>query len=95
MTKKLCEICGEPMPDGEEMFKFHGYSGKCPKPPLKKPTPTPAWHDAPTCAGLWVRVNRNRRDAVQVTNVEYWKYGNPLESIWYGPIPQDKEGEKS
>lgn len=31
-----CNICGEPMPDGEEMFKFHGYSGPCPKPPLPK-----------------------------------------------------------
>ena len=29
-----CEICGEPMPAGEEMFKFHGYSGPCPKPPI-------------------------------------------------------------
>jgi hypothetical protein len=29
-----CELCGEPMPTGEEMFKFHGYSGPCPKPPL-------------------------------------------------------------
>jgi len=29
-----CEICGEPMPLGEEMFKYHGYSGPCPKPPL-------------------------------------------------------------
>ena len=29
-----CELCGELMPDGEEMFKFHGYSGPCPKPPL-------------------------------------------------------------
>lgn len=29
-----CSICGEPMPPGEEMFKFHGYSGSCPKPPL-------------------------------------------------------------
>lgn len=29
----LCSICGEPMPVGEEMFKFHGYSGPCPKPP--------------------------------------------------------------
>lgn len=28
-----CELCGEPMPAGEEMFKFHGYSGPCPKPP--------------------------------------------------------------
>ena len=29
-----CELCGEPMPAGEEMFKFHGYSGDCPKQPL-------------------------------------------------------------
>ena len=26
------------MPEGEEMFKYHGYSGPCPKPPLQKPT---------------------------------------------------------
>jgi hypothetical protein len=25
------------MPAGEEMFKFHGYSGDCPKPPLPRP----------------------------------------------------------
>jgi hypothetical protein len=31
-----CELCGEPMPEGEEMFKYHGYSGPCPKPPLEK-----------------------------------------------------------
>jgi hypothetical protein len=31
-----CELCGEPMPEGEEMFKFHGYSGPCPKPPLPR-----------------------------------------------------------
>jgi len=24
------------MPDGEEMFYYHGYSGECPKPPLSK-----------------------------------------------------------
>lgn len=29
-----CELCGEPMPPGEDVFKFHGYSGPCPKPPL-------------------------------------------------------------
>lgn len=33
-TKAICELCGEPMPLGEEMFKVHGYSGNCPKPPL-------------------------------------------------------------
>ena len=32
-----CELCGEPMPPGEEMFKYHGYSGDCPKPPLSQP----------------------------------------------------------
>ena len=32
-----CELCGEPMPEGETMFKYHGYSGPCPKPPLIKP----------------------------------------------------------
>jgi hypothetical protein len=36
MTKAVCELCGEPMPEGEEMFKFHGYSGNCPKPPLSE-----------------------------------------------------------
>jgi len=28
-----CELCGHPMPEGEQMFKFHGYSGPCPAPP--------------------------------------------------------------
>ena len=31
-----CQLCGEPMPPGEEMFNYHGYSGPCPKPPLPK-----------------------------------------------------------
>ena len=35
-----CELCGEPMPAGEEVFKYHGYSGPCPKPPLPQP-PSP------------------------------------------------------
>lgn len=33
-----CNLCGEPMPDGEEMFNYHGLSGPCPKPPLPKPS---------------------------------------------------------
>jgi len=40
MTK--CALCGEAMPAGEEMFKYHGHSGPCPAspkgfPPPKKP----------------------------------------------------------
>jgi hypothetical protein len=39
MSDKIaCELCGEPMPEGEQMFKYHGYSGNCPKPPLPRPT---------------------------------------------------------
>ncbi len=44
-----CQLCGEPMPVGEEMFNFHGYSGPCPKPPLPRgpyPKELPAiWRD--------------------------------------------------
>ena len=35
-----CALCGEPMPEGEEMFKYHGYSGPCPKPPLRAAAPS-------------------------------------------------------
>lgn len=27
----ICIICGKPLPPGEEVFNFHGYSGDCPK----------------------------------------------------------------
>lgn len=38
ISDATCGLCGEPMPAGETMFKFHGYSGPCPKPPLPKDT---------------------------------------------------------
>lgn len=31
-NKPLCQLCGEQMPKGEEMFNYHGFSGSCPKP---------------------------------------------------------------
>lgn len=31
-----CAICGQPMPEGEEMFNYHGYSGPCPAPALPR-----------------------------------------------------------
>lgn len=43
------------MPTGEEMFKFHGYSGNCPKPPLPKP-PKPLTQDELDAARYrWMR----------------------------------------
>lgn len=38
-SQPVCQLCGEPMPPGEEMFMYHGYSGPCPKPPLKNIQP--------------------------------------------------------
>lgn len=38
-----CQLCGEPMPEGEEMFNYHGYSGPCPKPPLPRTDNYVAW----------------------------------------------------
>lgn len=31
--ESLCELCGKPMPEGETMFRYHGYSdgSECPK----------------------------------------------------------------
>jgi len=26
----VCDLCGETMPEGEEMFRFHGFSCECP-----------------------------------------------------------------
>lgn len=45
-----CQLCGEPMPSGEEMFNFHGYSGPCPKPPLPKTRPAWIENAAKECA---------------------------------------------
>ena len=42
----VCGVCGEPMPEGETMFKYHGYSGPCPKPPLPKQPDPPDAKDA-------------------------------------------------
>lgn len=42
-SKALCQLCGEPMPPGEEMFFYHGYSCDCPKPPLPKPMTAKEW----------------------------------------------------
>ena len=42
-SEAKCVICGEPMPEGETAFYYHGLSGPCPKPPLNhKPFMRPA-----------------------------------------------------
>ena len=36
LNEAKCKLCGEPMPKGEEMFNYHGYSCPCPTTPKKK-----------------------------------------------------------
>ncbi len=48
--KAKCRICGEPLPDGEEMFNYHGYSGPCPKSPIAQAAAPPADETLPAGA---------------------------------------------
>ena len=58
--KPLCELCGEPLPDGEGMFRLHGYSGPCPKPPMpKNPEKEAAYKDL-RIAALEAELSRER-----------------------------------
>lgn len=59
--KPKCALCGEPMPAGEEMFKHHGYSGNCPKPPLP---PKPQLLASTDAVG-WLRSLKNSTDNEQ------------------------------
>jgi len=63
-----CEICGEPMPESESMFKFHGYSGPCPKPPLAPRTEVVAefvFRDMKN-GEFWIDVRVNRKPYMQI-----------------------------
>lgn len=57
-----CELCGEPMPAGEEMFKFHGFSGNCPKPPLQKTEVVAEYIFRDMASGeFWIDIRVNRQ----------------------------------
>ena len=55
-----CGLCGEPMPKGEEMFEYHGYSGPCPKPALPAIDPEPPKHVARPGEKEFAVILRNR-----------------------------------
>ena len=74
MSAAKCEICGEPMPAGEEMFKFHGYSGPCPNPPLPRKKP-PAEE---VIAGIVVPLLMPRGDAKACNTATIDKFGPTL-----------------
>ena len=59
-----CQLCGEPMPAGEEMFKYHGFSSNCPKPPLTQPSVEVVVehiHRTDADGELWLDIHLNRQ----------------------------------
>lgn len=62
-----CALCGEPMPAGEEMFKYHGYSGECPKPPLPKPPPPKAEFKTQQYGAVVATIHETPDEIVEVT----------------------------
>lgn len=64
-----CTLCGEPMQPGEEMFKFHGSLGPCPKPPLPKSPLAQALHDEAdtldVIAGTYEKSDAKHGDALR------------------------------
>ncbi len=67
--RPTCALCGEPMPAGEEMFNYHGYSGPCPTPPkAKEKTEVIAeflFRDA-LDGEFWIDVRMNRLPYAQI-----------------------------
>ena len=48
----------------------------------------PAWHDAPTCPGLWATVDGRHASAVVIPKHELSLYQKTT-TRWFGPIPPD------
>jgi hypothetical protein len=46
---------------------------------------SPAWHDAPTCPGLWLS---DYESVFNIKDAEDYIYNSSKR--WYGPIPEDK-----
>jgi hypothetical protein len=87
MSEALCELCGDSMPPGEDMFKFHGYSGPCPKPPLvKNKTPIkPGFYWA-----LWLTAANGTHEGDQLTPSKDWEVVEVWENFVGDPCEADK-----
>lgn len=48
----------------------------------------PAWHDAPTCEGMWVNMMSGRLIVITEETLEAWQNAAVR---WYGPIPEDSQ----
>lgn len=59
------------MPQGEEMFNYHGYSGPCPKPPLRT-------HDTAVAGPAWSEIARSAYKAYSASTGNKNFRGDPM-----------------
>lgn len=50
--------------------------------------PAPAWHDAPTCGGLWLNNINGRARQISTQNITQGTFSGSG-ARWYGPIQED------
>ena len=92
-TNNNCELCGEPMPPGEEMFNFHGYSGPCPKPPLPRQPKLQPSTDAQWREYYETKCRKQREEIAKLTELIRRAQG-ALEMYSGGQRPRIEDVEK-
>jgi hypothetical protein len=68
------------MPPGEEMFKYHGYSGSCPKPPLPSPAALPVSEEPRIDAWPRKPLELRRKDTPE--NRAFWASVDQAKEEW-------------
>ena len=86
MTRALLQRIDEELSSGSCVVPASSIH-KAVRTELAKPEQSPAWHDAPTCAGLWVLKTVAGPEA---HNIEPHDVNEVQIGEWYGPIPEDK-----
>lgn len=94
--RPTCELCGKPMPEGEEMFRYHGYSGPCPRTPMHHlrfrvpdPDPRPVLWPLPAGCCYWV----TGEDAKERSTVVAYLPVDKLKEYWPDAEEVDDQGE--
>ena len=82
----------------KELFLARNYGGILRDEPLlnevsaalSAPATAPAWHDAPTCAGVWLCDEGDICYTWTAHNIEILDRFDPGDGLrWFGPIPPD------
>ena len=86
MSEARCGLCGEPMPPGEEMFNYHGYSGPCPK--VGSVPVSPSEHSVATAQERSEKIIPSETATVEQATKEYLR----CRRDWYElPVNRDND----